>query len=118
VAVLDAYPVSPGHTLIVSRRHVVSFFDLTAPEVFAIQELLFVAVHESRITNVQSGTEWRAYFPATSVDVSDAPNTATQTQLGVPDRSAQGPRRRGPSRFIRKAVDGSRDEPGQFASVR
>ena len=52
VAVLDAYPVSPGHTLIVSRRHVASLFDLTAPEVFAIQELLFVPVHESRVTNV------------------------------------------------------------------
>ena len=29
--VRDAYPVSPGHTLIIPRRHVGSFFDL-APE--------------------------------------------------------------------------------------
>jgi hypothetical protein len=30
----------------------------------------------------------------------------TRIQLGVSDWSAQGPRRRGPSRFIRKAMDG------------
>ena len=28
----DAYPVSPGHTLIIPKRHVGSFFDLTADE--------------------------------------------------------------------------------------
>jgi diadenosine tetraphosphate (Ap4A) HIT family hydrolase len=32
VAVRDAYPVSPGHTLIISRRHVGSFFQLLAEE--------------------------------------------------------------------------------------
>ena len=32
VAVRDAYPVSPGHTLIISSRHVSSFFDLSASE--------------------------------------------------------------------------------------
>ena len=32
VALRDGYPVSPGHTLIVPRRHVASFFDLTADE--------------------------------------------------------------------------------------
>jgi diadenosine tetraphosphate (Ap4A) HIT family hydrolase len=36
----DAFPVSPGHTLIVSRRHVESFFDLTPDEVAAVMELL------------------------------------------------------------------------------
>jgi diadenosine tetraphosphate (Ap4A) HIT family hydrolase len=41
VALLDAYPVSPGHTLIVTRRHVASFFELTAAEVLALHELLF-----------------------------------------------------------------------------
>jgi diadenosine tetraphosphate (Ap4A) HIT family hydrolase len=31
--VLDAYPVSPGYSLVVSRRHVADVFELTAPEV-------------------------------------------------------------------------------------
>jgi diadenosine tetraphosphate (Ap4A) HIT family hydrolase len=41
LAAQDSYPVSPGHTLIVSRRHVASFFDLTPSEAIALQELLF-----------------------------------------------------------------------------
>lgn len=28
----DAFPVSPGHTLVIARRHVGSFFDLTEAE--------------------------------------------------------------------------------------
>jgi diadenosine tetraphosphate (Ap4A) HIT family hydrolase len=32
-AVLDAFPVSPGHTLIVFRRHVADIFDLTPCEI-------------------------------------------------------------------------------------
>ena len=40
VVIEDAFPVSPGHTLVVSRRHVESFFDLTADEVAAVMELL------------------------------------------------------------------------------
>jgi diadenosine tetraphosphate (Ap4A) HIT family hydrolase len=40
VAILDAYPVSPGHTLIVSRRHVANYFDLTTEEAASLHELL------------------------------------------------------------------------------
>jgi diadenosine tetraphosphate (Ap4A) HIT family hydrolase len=40
VAVADAFPVSPGHTLIIPRRHTASFFELTAEEVVAVHELL------------------------------------------------------------------------------
>jgi diadenosine tetraphosphate (Ap4A) HIT family hydrolase len=40
VAVADAFPVSRGHTLIILRRHTVSFFDMTAEEVTAVYELL------------------------------------------------------------------------------
>ena len=40
VAIWDAFPVSPGHALIVSRRHVASLFDLTAEERAAVWELL------------------------------------------------------------------------------
>jgi len=31
--VLDAYPVSPGHSLVVSRRHVADVFELTELEI-------------------------------------------------------------------------------------
>ena len=40
VAIWDAYPVSPGHALIVSRRHVADLFDLSAEEHAAIWALL------------------------------------------------------------------------------
>jgi diadenosine tetraphosphate (Ap4A) HIT family hydrolase len=40
LAVADAFPVSPGHTLIIPRRHVTSFFDLTEYEVAALHKLL------------------------------------------------------------------------------
>lgn len=36
IAVLDRYPVSRGHHLLVTRRHVASFLDLTAEEWQAI----------------------------------------------------------------------------------
>ena len=38
--VLDAYPVSPGHSLIISCRHVADIFDLTAGEVVDILQLV------------------------------------------------------------------------------
>lgn len=31
-AVFDAFPVNPGHTLIISKRHIESFFELTEQE--------------------------------------------------------------------------------------
>lgn len=39
-AVLDRYPVSAGHTLVVPRRHVPDCFQLTAAELFSAAELL------------------------------------------------------------------------------
>lgn len=39
-AIRDAYPVSPGHTLIIPRRHIASFFDTTPDERQALLELL------------------------------------------------------------------------------
>lgn len=36
----DSYPVSPGHTLIIPRRHVASFFELTPEEVSACMTLI------------------------------------------------------------------------------
>jgi diadenosine tetraphosphate (Ap4A) HIT family hydrolase len=40
VAILDAYPVTPGHTLIIPKRHIVSFFEATADERSALFDLL------------------------------------------------------------------------------
>lgn len=40
----DGFPVSPGHTLIIPRRHVASFFDCTPSE----QAALLSALGESR----------------------------------------------------------------------
>jgi diadenosine tetraphosphate (Ap4A) HIT family hydrolase len=40
---LDAYPVSPGHTLVVTRRHVKSPFELTAQEFTEVTQLLLFA---------------------------------------------------------------------------
>ncbi|MCL4202925.1 MAG: HIT family protein [Pirellulaceae bacterium] len=39
-ALLDKYPVSPGHLLVCPRRHVASFFDLTLAEMTAIFDLV------------------------------------------------------------------------------
>lgn len=36
----DAYPVSPGHTLVLPRRHVETYFDCTADEKAAIWDLV------------------------------------------------------------------------------
>lgn len=36
----DGYPLTQGHSLVIPRRHVASFFELTAEERLAILELL------------------------------------------------------------------------------
>ncbi len=41
IAFADAFPVSPGHTLIVPKRHVSDFFELSSEETVAILNLLF-----------------------------------------------------------------------------
>jgi diadenosine tetraphosphate (Ap4A) HIT family hydrolase len=37
---LDKYPVSKGHSLVIPKRHIKTFFEATAEEVNAIRELL------------------------------------------------------------------------------
>ena len=39
-AIRDAFPVTEGHTLIIPKRHVADYFDLTPNETSDIQELL------------------------------------------------------------------------------
>ncbi|HRI17041.1 MAG TPA: HIT domain-containing protein [Burkholderiaceae bacterium] len=43
VVVRDAYPVTPGHTLVIPTRHIASFFDTTAAEREALLSLLDAA---------------------------------------------------------------------------
>jgi diadenosine tetraphosphate (Ap4A) HIT family hydrolase len=45
VAVRDAYPVTPGHTLVIPARHVASFFDATPAE----REALLALLDESKL---------------------------------------------------------------------
>ncbi len=40
VVVRDAYPVSPGHTLVIALRHVGSFFEVTESEQSALLSLV------------------------------------------------------------------------------
>ena len=40
IAIPDGFPISLGHTLIIPRRHIVSFFDATREEQAALLDLL------------------------------------------------------------------------------
>ena len=55
VWILDAHPVSPGHSLIVSKRHVESFFETTPAEREAILSLLDRAREHVRQNHAPSG---------------------------------------------------------------
>ncbi|MFW6318989.1 MAG: HIT family protein [Bacillota bacterium] len=41
-AVLDGYPVTHGHTLIITKRHVKTYFDLTYDEKMAIDDAIMI----------------------------------------------------------------------------
>ncbi len=45
IVIRDGYPISPGHTLIIPRRHVSSFFEVSAEERRAMFELLDTQKH-------------------------------------------------------------------------
>lgn len=51
----DAYPVSPGHCLVIPRRHVSSWFEITSQEQIAMLELLVVARQRVEKTYHPSG---------------------------------------------------------------
>jgi diadenosine tetraphosphate (Ap4A) HIT family hydrolase len=55
VWILDAHPVSPGHSLIVSKRHVESFFETTPAEREAILSLLDRAREQVSRNHAPSG---------------------------------------------------------------
>lgn len=39
-AIRDGFPVSEGHTLIIPKRHVADYFDLTSDEIAAMQTMM------------------------------------------------------------------------------
>ena len=41
-AIFDGFPVNPGHVLVIPKRHVANYFDLTTDEALAIQDLLWI----------------------------------------------------------------------------
>ena len=49
IAIRDAYPVSPGHTLVIPQRHVASLFDATPDERAAMFELLEMAKRQLQL---------------------------------------------------------------------
>ena len=55
LAIADAYPVSSGHTLIVPRRHVLDFFELTVEEIGSVYQLLRVAQNDSSTRMAPAG---------------------------------------------------------------
>lgn len=51
----DKYPVSPGHLLIVSKRHCVDFFNLNKEERQELPEVILVAKRLISVNNVPDG---------------------------------------------------------------
>lgn len=62
--VRDAYPVSPGHTLVIPKRHVGSFFDLTGDERSALLSLL---------TSAKAQVDLEFHPDAYNIAVNDGP---------------------------------------------
>jgi diadenosine tetraphosphate (Ap4A) HIT family hydrolase len=69
-AIRDGFPVSPGHTLIIPKRHVGSFFETTQEEKLALLELLEI----SRNGLVEKGAAAFSQQPtAFNIGVNDGP---------------------------------------------
>jgi diadenosine tetraphosphate (Ap4A) HIT family hydrolase len=64
VAFRDGFPVSPGHTLVIPRRHVASFFDTTEAERAALLALLDAA---------KAGIDEEFHPDAYNVGINDGP---------------------------------------------
>ncbi|HMM54220.1 MAG TPA: HIT family protein [Candidatus Desulfobacillus sp.] len=95
VAIRDAYPVSPGHSLILPRRHVDSFFDATIEERMAMLALL---------DPIRKGLENEYRPDGYNVGINDGPS-AGQTVFHlhlhlIPRRAGDRPDPRGGIRWI------------------
>lgn len=95
VAIRDAYPVSSGHSLILPRRHVGSFFDTTQEERIAMLALL---------GSVREGLERECHPAGYNIGINDGP-AAGQTVLHlhlhlIPRHTGDRPDPRGGIRWI------------------
>jgi len=54
-AFLDRYPVNPGHTLIIPKRHYASFFEATEKEILAVYDLLRICRDRLTKTHAPDG---------------------------------------------------------------
>jgi len=63
-AVLDVYPVSLGHTLVIPHRHVHDFLELTADEASAIFALLCLARRTLDVRHKPAGFNFGANIGA------------------------------------------------------
>ena len=78
LAIYDNYPVTPGHTLIVPKRHIASFFDATKEEQAAMLDLL--AEMRQLLTNV----------PQLSFDKVGSLSVPDGFNIGINDGTAAG----------------------------
>jgi len=52
-AIHDGFPVSPGHTLLIPKRHTLDYFGLTQEEVIAINQLM---INQKRLLESEDPT--------------------------------------------------------------
>jgi len=95
IALRDGFPVSPGHTLIVPRRHIASASDATAEEFSAMWSLL---------TEVRAGLERELGPDAYNIGINDG-HAAGQTVMHlhvhlIPRFAGDSPDPRGGVRWI------------------
>lgn len=64
IAIYDGFPVTPGHTLIVPKRHIASFFEVTKEEQAAMFDLL--AEMRERLKSLPTSLEMEAENPIQS----------------------------------------------------
>jgi diadenosine tetraphosphate (Ap4A) HIT family hydrolase len=95
VVVKDAFPISPGHTLIIPRRHVGSFFDLTADERSSLLELL---------SSAKTGLESEFHPDGYNIGINDGPaagQTVAHVHLHlIPRYAGDSPDPRGGVRWV------------------
>jgi diadenosine tetraphosphate (Ap4A) HIT family hydrolase len=64
VVIRDAYPITQGHTLVIPKRHMSSWFDATQAEQLALFSLLNTAKehltprYHSDLTDPRGGVRW------------------------------------------------------------
>lgn len=78
IAMLDLYPVTPGHALIIPKRHIESFFEATEEE----REALFALLAEAR--------RWLLNTPQPPFDGVGPPRAPDGFNIGINDGRTAG----------------------------